>query len=59
VNAYLYEQTCGFMRKPDIIARCACLCQVFTPPDLKTLGIPLSSSRRTTTRWLIWSCGNA
>lgn len=40
VNAYLYEQTCGFMRKPDVIARCACLCQVFTPPDLKTLGIP-------------------
>jgi maspardin len=40
VNAYLYEQTCGFMRKPDVIARCACLCQTFTPPDLKKLGIP-------------------
>ena len=40
VNAYLYEQTCGFMRKPDVIARCACLCQTFTPPDLNKLGIP-------------------
>lgn len=40
VNAYLYEQTCGFMRKPDVIARCACLCQSFTPPDLKKLAIP-------------------
>jgi pimeloyl-ACP methyl ester carboxylesterase len=40
VNAYLYEQTCGVMRKPDLIARCACLCQAFTPPDLDKLGIP-------------------
>jgi pimeloyl-ACP methyl ester carboxylesterase len=40
VNAYLYEQTCGFMRKPDVIARCACLCQAFAPPDLNGLGIP-------------------
>lgn len=40
VNAYLYEQTCGFMRKPDVIARCACLCQTFTPPGLNKLGIP-------------------
>jgi pimeloyl-ACP methyl ester carboxylesterase len=40
VNAYLYEQTCGFMRKPDVIARCACLCQAFAPPDLNELGIP-------------------
>jgi len=40
VNAYLYEQTCGIMRKPNVIARCACLCQTFTPPDLNKLGIP-------------------
>jgi pimeloyl-ACP methyl ester carboxylesterase len=40
VKAYLYEQTCGLMRKPDVIARCACLCQTFTPPDLDKLGIP-------------------
>jgi len=40
VNAYLYEQTCGFMRKTDVIARCACLCQTFTPPDLSKTGIP-------------------
>lgn len=40
VSAYLHEQTCGFMRKPDVIARCACLCQRFTPPDLYKLGIP-------------------
>lgn len=40
VKAYLYEQTCGVMRKPDLIARCACLCQTFTPPDLDKLGIP-------------------
>jgi pimeloyl-ACP methyl ester carboxylesterase len=40
VRAYLYEQTCGIMRKPDLIARCACLCQTFTPPDLIKLGIP-------------------
>jgi pimeloyl-ACP methyl ester carboxylesterase len=39
VKAYLYEQTCGPMRKPDLIARCACLCQRFTPPDLDKLGI--------------------
>ena len=40
VKAYLYEQTCGVMRKPDLIARCACLCQAFTPPDIDKLGIP-------------------
>lgn len=40
VNAYLYEQTCGTMRKQDFIARCACLCQSFRPPDLAALGIP-------------------
>jgi len=40
VNAYLYEQTCGYMRKRDFIARCACLCQSFQPPDLDALGIP-------------------
>lgn len=40
VDAYLYEQTCGFMRKPDVIARCACLCQAFTAPRLDKLGIP-------------------
>lgn len=40
VNAYLYEQTCGFMRKPDVIGRCACLCQTFTPPDLTKREIP-------------------
>jgi pimeloyl-ACP methyl ester carboxylesterase len=40
VNAYLYEQTCGTMRKQDFIARCACLCQPFRPPDLDALGIP-------------------
>jgi pimeloyl-ACP methyl ester carboxylesterase len=40
VNAYLYEQTCGLMRKPDVIARCACLCQAFAPTDLDKLGIP-------------------
>lgn len=39
VNAYLYEQTCGYMRKHDFIARCACLCQSFQPPDLEALGI--------------------
>jgi pimeloyl-ACP methyl ester carboxylesterase len=39
VKAYLYEQTCGPMRKPDLIARCACLCQRFTPPELDKLGI--------------------
>jgi pimeloyl-ACP methyl ester carboxylesterase len=32
VRAYLIEQTCGFMRKSDFIARCACLTQGFTPP---------------------------
>jgi pimeloyl-ACP methyl ester carboxylesterase len=40
VKAYLYEQTCGSMRKPHLIARCACLCQRFTPPDLDQLEIP-------------------
>jgi pimeloyl-ACP methyl ester carboxylesterase len=40
VKAYLYEQTCGSMRKPDLIARCACLCQTLLPPDLDRLGIP-------------------
>jgi pimeloyl-ACP methyl ester carboxylesterase len=40
VNAYLYEQTCGAMRKHDFIARCACLCQSFRTPDLDGLGIP-------------------
>jgi pimeloyl-ACP methyl ester carboxylesterase len=40
VNAYLYEQTCGLMHKPDVIARCACLCQTFTPPNLNKLGVP-------------------
>jgi len=40
VNAYLYEQTCGAMRKQDFIARCACLCQSFRPPNLDALGIP-------------------
>ncbi len=40
VNSYLYEQTCGYMRKHDFIARCACLCQSFRPPDLDALGIP-------------------
>jgi pimeloyl-ACP methyl ester carboxylesterase len=40
VKAYLYEQTCGFMRKPDLIARCACLCQSFVPPDPGKLKIP-------------------
>jgi pimeloyl-ACP methyl ester carboxylesterase len=34
VRAYLHEQTCGFIRKPDFIARCACLTQGFTPPAL-------------------------
>ncbi len=32
VRAYLIEQTCGFMRKSDFIARCACLTQGFTAP---------------------------
>jgi maspardin len=32
VRAYLREQTFGIMRKSDFIARCACLCQGFTPP---------------------------
>jgi pimeloyl-ACP methyl ester carboxylesterase len=40
VKAYLYEQTCGFIRKPDFIARCACLCQSFVPPNLRKLNIP-------------------
>jgi maspardin len=40
VKAYLYEQTCGTMRKQDFIARCACLCQPFRPPDLDALSIP-------------------
>lgn len=40
VKAYLYEQTCGAMRKHDLIARCACLCQFFRTPDLDALGIP-------------------
>jgi len=40
VNAYLHEQTCGLMRKPDVIARCACLCRTFVPPDLNKLGMP-------------------
>jgi pimeloyl-ACP methyl ester carboxylesterase len=40
LNAYLYEQTCGIMRKHDFIARCACLCQSFRPPDLCALRIP-------------------
>jgi pimeloyl-ACP methyl ester carboxylesterase len=41
VKAYLYEQTCGDLRKRDIIARCACLCQTFVPPDPEALGIPV------------------
>jgi pimeloyl-ACP methyl ester carboxylesterase len=40
VKAYLYEQTCRLMRKPDFIARCACLCQSFAPPDPQKLNIP-------------------
>jgi maspardin len=40
VNAYLYEQTCGALRKQDFIARCACLCQSFRVPNLDALGIP-------------------
>jgi pimeloyl-ACP methyl ester carboxylesterase len=40
VKAYLYEQTCGIMRKPDFIARCACLCQSFVLPDPRKLKIP-------------------
>ena len=40
VKAYLYEQTCGPMRKPDFIARCACLCQSFVLPDPRKLKIP-------------------
>jgi pimeloyl-ACP methyl ester carboxylesterase len=40
VKAYLYEQTCGLMRKPDFIARCACLCQSFVIPDPRKLKIP-------------------
>ena len=41
VKAYLYEQTCGYLRKHDIIARCACLCQAFVPPDPEALEIPV------------------
>jgi maspardin len=41
VKAYLYEQTCGNLRKQDFIARCACLCQAFLPPDPQARGIPL------------------
>jgi pimeloyl-ACP methyl ester carboxylesterase len=40
VKAYLFEQTCGLMRKPDLIARCACLCQSFVLPDPRKLEIP-------------------
>ena len=33
VKAYLYEQTCGLMRKSDFIGRCACLTETFTAPS--------------------------
>jgi pimeloyl-ACP methyl ester carboxylesterase len=41
VKAYLYEQTCGYLRKHDFIARCACLRQAFVPPDPEALRIPV------------------
>ncbi len=38
---YLLEQTYGSMRKEDVVSRARCVLDVFEPPDLEALGIPV------------------
>ncbi|MBU2511404.1 alpha/beta hydrolase [bacterium] len=41
VKAFLYEQSFGMMSKDQFVARFHCVIDPFSPPDTKTLGIPV------------------